>query len=84
MTRLLVIPAFLLIAVVVLSIIGVAGSAPVSLVLGLMCGFPMFMLSLGWAIGRASNEFTLVRKSPVEVSSHNTRMRRSERQEILS
>lgn len=84
MTRLLVLPVVLLVAVVGLSAIGIFGNAPGALMAGLMCAAPLFMFTLGWCVGRASNEFTLVRKSRVEVSSTNTRMRRSGVQEPLS
>ena len=85
MTRLLVVPVFLAVTVAALFIIGLIGNSPLALVFALMCGSPLFMLRLGWAVGRASTEFSLVRKPPaVEISSTNERVRRSGVREPLS
>lgn len=66
MTRSLMVVAVLLFVLVVLSlVVGFASGAPAMLILGLMCAFPMFMLALGAAVGRASNELTIVRKERV-------------------
>lgn len=63
MTRTLMFIAGLLFFALVASLIaGFASSAPGLLLVGLLCAMPMFMLALGAAVGRASNELTIVRK----------------------
>lgn len=63
MTRTLFIAAAAALALLVLSFVGgLAGGSAGFLVLGLLCAGPGFFLALGAALGRASNEFTVVRK----------------------
>jgi len=63
MTRNLTIATILsLVLIVVLFIGGLAGNNPVLLMPALLCAAPSFFFCLGAAVGRASNEFQLVRK----------------------
>lgn len=63
MTRTLMVVAGLLFFALVASLaVGFINAAPGMLVLGLLCAMPLFMLALGAAVGRASNELTIVRK----------------------
>lgn len=63
MTRTLFILAGLLFLGVIAALgVGLAGNAPGLMMLSILCVAPLFMLALGAAIGRASNEFAVVRK----------------------
>ncbi|MBZ0282081.1 MAG: hypothetical protein K8L97_15180 [Anaerolineae bacterium] len=63
MTRNLVIATILsMVLIVVLFIGGLAGNNPVLLMPALLCAAPSFFFCLGAAVGRASNEFQVVRK----------------------
>ena len=84
MTRtLFVVAALLLVLMVALFVIGFAGQAPGAMMLGLLCGSPLFFLFLGAAVGRASNEFQLIHKAraaaPAQpVRTVNSRLRQPE------
>lgn len=65
MTRTLFIAAALLAALVVgLFIVGLVGNTPAALIVSILCAMPLFAAFLGAALGRASNEFTIARKTP--------------------
>lgn len=88
MTRsLMVLAVLFFVALIVSLVVGFASSAPAMLIVGLMCAFPMFMLALGAAVGRASNELTIVRKERVAqqtVMRTERQQRRIPTPEILS
>jgi hypothetical protein len=64
MTRTLVIASvLLLVGMVALLVMGLAGQAPAMLIISLLCVLPLFCMALGAALGRASNEFQVVRKA---------------------
>lgn len=66
MTRRLFIMSGILFAGIAASfIMGIAGNAPALLMLSLVCVTPIFFLAMGAALGRASNEFTIARKTQV-------------------
>jgi hypothetical protein len=88
MTRSLFVFAGLLLILIVGSVaIGFASNAPGLLIMGFLCASPLFMLILGAALGRASNEFVIQRKSGREVVTNresNPRIQRIRTQEPLS
>ena len=64
MTRNLFVLAVLLLLLIIVSVVvGLVGNASSFLILGLMCASPLFMLTLGAAFGRASNEFAITRRA---------------------
>lgn len=73
MTRsLFLVAALLCLAMFGALIVGLTSSAPALLMVAmLLCG-PAFMFTLGAAIGRASNEFAIVRKDSGAVSIGGT------------
>jgi hypothetical protein len=87
-TRTLTIGAVLLLVVIVGSIIGgLAANAPALLMLGFLCALPLFMLTLGAALGRASNEFVITRKaarSAIQPIGRETNSRQIQQREPLS
>ena len=83
MTRNLVIATGLFLAAFVgLLIMGLAGNTPFLLMGSLLCAGPLFMLCLGAALGRASNEFSISRKTPARAQpvgrAINPRIQREE------
>jgi len=64
---LIVLTVFLFVLMVVCIVIGFSQSAPGLLVLGMFIAGPGFMFCLGLAIGRASNEYALIRRSDSNV-----------------
>lgn len=62
--RLFILAGILFAGIVGAFIIGIAGNAPAMLMLSVLCATPVFFLTLGAAFGRASNEFTISRKTP--------------------
>ncbi len=76
---LFVLAGALLLALIALFVGGLSGSAPALMMLSLLCAGPLFFLCLGAALGRASNEFTLVRNRPAAgapVNAVNSRIAR--------
>lgn len=64
MTRtLFLLAALLLVAIIGLAGAGLTANSPLALMGGLLCAMPAFFLALGAALGRASNEFAIVRKA---------------------
>jgi sorbitol-specific phosphotransferase system component IIBC len=80
MTRTLTLGAVgALLGAIALLIAGLAGQAPGLMIVSILCVFPLFMLLLGATLGRASNEFQVVRKTtrqPVGSREINPRTQR--------
>lgn len=73
---------FMLGLIAALTISGFSGSAA-SLTLGVLCAVPLFMLFLGFTVGRASNEFSITRRERPPVVSRTTRSQTSRVREPL-
>lgn len=58
MRRLFIVPVGLLVLLVIGFIIGFAGQAPFITLLSVICAAPMFLLATGFAIGKASHNYT--------------------------
>ena len=87
MTRILFVLSLLgLLALIGLSIVGLTNNQPALLMGGFFCAGPVMMLMLGGGLGRASNEFSLVRKRPtlIQQSVTNSRVDRVRQGEIVS
>jgi hypothetical protein len=66
--RLFVIAGILFAGIVGFFVLGVASNAPALLMLSVVCITPIFFMALGAAFGRASQEFTIARKTTVSKS----------------
>lgn len=76
MTRTFFVLAGLLCAAMIgLFIVGLTSSSPALLMVALLLCGPGFMFTLGLAVGRASNEFSLVRKDSAAASVNGQRVR---------
>lgn len=87
MTRILFALALLaLLALAFLVVVGLTSTQPVLLITGFFCAGPVMMLTLGAGLGRASNEFSVVRKRPtlVQPTVTNSRIERVRQGEIVS
>lgn len=73
----------LLIVLVGLFIVGVASNAPIALITAILCALPLCAAALGAALGRASNEFAVVKKSTQTAARATTTSRRSAQPEHL-
>lgn len=74
-----------LVALVGLLIVGLTNTQPGLLIVSLFCTGPVMTLSLGAALGRASNEFTLVRRAQrVQNTQVISRIERAKQGEMLS
>lgn len=84
MTRtLFMLAGLLLIVLVGLFIVGVASNAPIALITAILCALPLCMMALGAALGRASNEFAVVKKNTQTAARATTTQRRPVQQEHL-
>lgn len=57
MRRLLMIPIGLLVLIVIAFTLGLAAQLPFFMVISVMCLTPLFLVSLGFAFGKASNQY---------------------------
>jgi hypothetical protein len=57
MRRLLVVPTVLIVAIVVGFVLGFGGQLPFFSILSVLCLTPMFLVTLGFAFGKVSNEY---------------------------
>lgn len=88
MTRMFALAALFFVGMIVSFIAGLAGSAPGLMMLAIFIFGPAFTFSLGFGLGRASNEFVLVRRERQNVvtpvrSVNGGQPRRAERREQL-
>lgn len=72
-----------LLALIGLGFVGISSTQPALLIGGFFCAGPFMMFTLGAALGRASNEFSLVRKgrtptAPTQIISRIERARTGE------
>lgn len=85
MTRNLVILAVLfLVALIGLFVVGFSSNTPALLIMSIMCAMPLFCLFLGAAIGRATNELTIMRKTAPTTSTTRVQRTNSRIGEIIN
>lgn len=65
----MIVAALLFFGLVASLFAGFTSAAPGLLIVSMVCALPMFMLALGAALGRASNELAIVRKERTQQSS---------------
>lgn len=74
MTRnLFILAALVGIALVALVAAGLTTATPGLMIMAVLCAWPLLLAVLGAAIGRASNEFGIIRREPQQVVRSATR-----------
>jgi len=76
MRRLLTIPVILLVVLVLLFVVGIGAQLPFLMVISLMCLTPCFLISLGFAFGKASNQYRFIVPKEGQQVIQNQRARR--------
>lgn len=80
MTRTLFVMAGLLLAgLIALFVVGLTAAVPGLLIVSFLCAIPLFMFTIGAAIGRASTEFVIAKQAPVQVMPTRAPARASSR-----